>query len=96
MNMFTNLILLLIGTVIVLVNGVIDAMVSVKSYGVRIWKNNVMRKWVLDFMDLMDVLFRRFENYLEELISIIQFRIMYEKISGPMMNYYRELKKRKI
>jgi hypothetical protein len=94
--MLTNFILLLIGTVIMLINGLIDAMVSIKSYGVRVWKNNVMRKWVLDFMDLMDVLFRRFENYLEELVSIIQFRVMYDKITGPMMDHYRELKKRRV
>ncbi len=94
--MFTNFFLLLIDTVIVLVDCLIDAMVAIKSYGIRVWKNNVMRKWVLDFMDLMDILFRRFENYLEDLVSIIQFRIMYEKITGPMMDYYRELKKGRI
>lgn len=94
--MIRNFILFLIDSVIVLIDGTITGIIMLKDYSVKVWKNNAMRKWVWELMDLIDVIFHRFENYLEELKTTVQYRILYEKITQPMKDHYRELKKKRI
>jgi len=89
--MMRNFLLLLIDTVIVLVEGSITGIMLVKDYGVRMWKNNVVRKWVFEIMDRADTRFREFERYLEAIETRLRCRIVYARISQPMRNYYREL-----
>jgi len=94
--MMKNLLLLLIDSVIVVVEFTVAGIIFLKDYSVKVWQNNVMRRWVLEFMDYINTVFCHFKNYLEKLETNIQYRILYEKVTKPMKDYYRELKKRRI
>ncbi len=89
--MFRSFSLLVIEGVIVIVERSVAIIVLIRDYGVRVWKNNVMRKWVFDILDIADAQFRRFVSYLEEIKAFLQCRIAYAKITKPMKLRYREL-----
>ena len=83
--------LLVIEGVIVIIEWSVEIIVRIKDYGVRVWKNNVMRKWVFKTLDLTLAQFRRFVSYLEEIEMHLQCRIAYTKITKPMKLHYRKL-----
>jgi len=89
--MFRSFLLLVIEGVIIIVEWSVTIIVLIRDYGVRVWKNNMMRKWVFDILDLADARFRRFVSYLEEIVAFLQCRIAYAKITKPMKLRYREL-----
>jgi hypothetical protein len=89
--MFRSFLLLVIEGVIVIVKWSVALIVLIRDYGIRVWKNNVMRKWVFDILDLADARFRRFVLYLEEIEEFLRCRIAYAKITKPMKLRYREL-----
>jgi hypothetical protein len=89
--MFRSLLLRCIEGVIVTAEWSVANIVLIRDYGIRVWKNNVMRKWVFDILDLADARFRRFVLYLEEIETFLQSRIAYAKITKPMKLRYREL-----
>jgi hypothetical protein len=93
---FRSFLLIVIEGVIVIVEWSVAGIVIVRDYGVRVWKNNVMRKWVFEIMDLADARFRRFVSYLEEIETFLQCRIVYAKITEPMKLRYRELSKKRL
>ena len=94
--MIKNFLLLMIDSFVVVIDITISGIGMLKDYGVRVWKNNVMKRWVLEFMDNIGVLFRHIGNYLGELENIIQFKILYDKTTKPMKDYYKKLKKKHI
>jgi hypothetical protein len=77
--------------VVVLVEWVVDCILLISDYGVRVWKHNAMRKWVLATLDNAVAQFRRVVLYLEEIELYLQCRIAYAKITKPMKYQYREL-----
>jgi hypothetical protein len=83
--------LLVIKGVIRIVEWSVTIIALIRNYGVRVWENNVMRKWVFEILDLSDTRFRRFVSYLEEIVTILQCRIAYEEITKSMKLRYREL-----
>jgi hypothetical protein len=89
--MFRNLLLMFVETIILLVELSVSGTMLVKDYGVRVWKNNAMRKWVFRVIDRADARFHRFIMYLEEIESRLQCRIVYANISRPMKETYRDL-----
>jgi len=89
--MFRSFLVLVIEGVILIVDWSVTIIVLIKDYGVRVWKNNVMRKWVFDILDFADARFRRFVSYLEEIKAFLQCRIAYAKITKPMKLRYKDL-----
>jgi hypothetical protein len=89
--MFRTFELLVIEGVIVIVEWSMAIIVLIKDYGVRVWRNNVMRKWVFEILDLADARFRRIASYLEGIVTFLQCKIAFEKITKPMKLRYREL-----
>jgi hypothetical protein len=89
--MFRTFELLVIEGVIVIVEWSVAIIVLIRDYGIRVWRNNLMRKWVFEILDLADARFRRFVSYLEEIVTFLQFKIAFEKITKPMKLRYREL-----
>jgi len=89
--MFRNILLLIIEFVVVTVEWSVGCILLVRDYSVRVWKNNAMRKWVLEALDLSVSRFRRFVSYLEEIEMHLRCRIAYTKITKPMKYQYREL-----
>lgn len=89
--MFRSFLLLIIECVVVTVEWSVGCIVLVRDYSVRVWKNNAMRKWVLDTLDLFVARFRRVVSYLEEIEMHLQCRIAYAKITKPMKYQYRQL-----
>lgn|GEM_PF-1325484 len=94
--MFRSFLLLVIDGVIVIVEWSVAIIVLVRDYGVRVWQNNVMRKWVFEIMDYVDAQFHRFVAYLKEIETLLQCRIVYAKITKPMKLRYRELSRRRL
>ena len=94
--MLRNGLLSLIETIMVLVAGSISVFILVKDYGVRVWQNNTMRKWVFDTIDLTNGLLRGFANHLEAVETQLQCRIVYARISQPMKGHYRELTRKRL
>jgi hypothetical protein len=89
--MFRTFELLVIEGVIVIVEWSVAIIVLIRDYGIRIWRNNVMRKWVFEILDLAEARFRRFVSYLEEIVTFLQCKIAFDKITKPMKLRYREL-----
>jgi hypothetical protein len=89
--MFRTFELLVIEGIIGIVEWIVTIIILIKDYGVRVWKNNVMRKWVFEILDLADARFRRFVSYLKKIETFLQCRIAYENITKPMKLRYREL-----
>lgn len=89
--MFRNLLLLIIELVVVTVEWSIGCIVHIRDYSVSVWKNNAMRKWVLETLDNSVAQFRRVVLYLEEIEMYLQCRIAYAKITKPMKYHYRQL-----
>jgi hypothetical protein len=96
MSMFRNLLLLIIELVVVTVEWSMSCIVRLRDYGVRVWKNNAMRKWVLEALDNSVAQFRRVVLYLEEIEMYLQCRIAYAKITKPMKYQYREISRNRI
>lgn len=94
--MFRRFLLLAIEGVIVIVEWSVAGIVLVRDYGIRVWQNNVMRKWVFEIMDHVDARFHRFVAYLKEIETLLQCRIVYAKITKPMKFHYRELSRRRL
>lgn len=88
--------LLAIEGVIVIVEWSVAGIMLVRDYGIRVWQNNVMRKWVFEIMDHVDARFHRFVAYLKEIETLLQCRIVYAKITKPMKFHYRELSRRRL
>ncbi len=93
--MFRSFLLLIIECVVVTVEWSVGCIVLVRDYGIRVWKNNAMRKWVLETLDFSVARFRRFVSYLEEIEMHLRCRIAYAKITKPMKYQYRELSRRR-
>jgi len=93
---FRRFLLLAIEGVIVIVEWSVAGIVLVRDYGIRVWQNNVMRKWVFEIMDHVDARFHRFVAYLKEIETLLQCRIVYAKITKPMKFHYRELSRRRL
>jgi len=89
--MFRSFLLLVIEGVIVIVEWSVAIIVLIRDYGVRVWKNNSIRKWVFNILDLADARFHRFVSYLEEIEAFLQCRIAYANITKPMKLRYKEL-----
>jgi hypothetical protein len=94
--MFRSFLLLIIELVVVVVVWSMGCMMLVRDYGVRVWKNNAMRKWVLETLDLSVARFKHFVSYLEEIEMYLQCRIAYAKITKPMKYQYRVLTRRRM
>lgn len=94
--MFRRFLLLAIEGVIVIVEWSVAGIMLVRDYGIRVWQNNVMRKWVFEIMDQVDARFHRFVAYLKEIETLLQCRIVYAKITKPMKFHYRELSRRRL
>ncbi|MCK4924804.1 MAG: hypothetical protein KAS61_07505 [Spirochaetes bacterium] len=94
--MFRRFLLLAIEGVIVIVEWSVAGIMLVRDYGIRVWQNNVMRKWVFEIMDHVDARFHRFVAYLKEIETLLQCRIVYAKITKPMKFHYRELSRRRL
>jgi hypothetical protein len=91
--MFRTFELLVIEGVITIVEWSVKIIVHIRAYGVRVWENNVMRKWFFKTLDLTLAQFSSFVSYLEEIELHLQCRIAYTKITKPMKLHYRELHK---
>ena len=89
--MFRTFELQVIEGIIVIVEWNVAIIVLIRDYGIRVWRNNVMRKWVFEILDFADTRFRRFVSYLEEIVMFLQCRIAFDKITKPMKHRYREL-----
>jgi hypothetical protein len=89
--MYRALKLLVIEGVIVIIEWGEKIILHIKDYGIRVWQNNVMRKWVFERLDFTLVQFRNFVSYLKEIELHLQYRIAYVKITKPMKLHYREL-----
>ena len=94
--MFRSFLLLVIDGVIVVIEWSVAGIVLVRDYGVRVWQNNVMRKWVFEIMDYVDARFHRFVAYLKEIETLLQCRIVYAKTTKPMKLRYREISRRRL
>jgi hypothetical protein len=94
--MFRKFLLLFIDCIIVLVEWVVELTLLIKDYGVRVWKNNGVRRWVFEVIDDVDDRFRSFVKYLEEIQLRLQCRIAYANIAKPMKHRYRELSGRRL
>ena len=91
--MFRKCLLFLIDSVLWLTKLVVSSINQFADYSVRIWRNNVMRVWVLKLVHWVLRIFRFIINYLEAIGDSITFRIIYKKTTRPMKEYYRELKR---
>jgi len=91
--MFRKCLLFLIDSILWFVNRTISSIGIFVEYSVRIWQNNVMRRWVIKLMQVLVQIFRYIGNYLETVEDSITFRILYKKTTRPMKEYYRELKR---
>jgi hypothetical protein len=94
-RMFKTFELLVIESNIAIVKWSVVIIVLIRAYGVRVWENNVMRKWVFKTLDLTLAQFTRFVSYLEDIEMHLQCRIAYTKITKPMKLHYRELTEKK-
>jgi hypothetical protein len=81
--------------VLLVVAGSISLFILVKNYGVQVWQNNVMRRYVFKVLDLADEQLRGFARHLETVETQLQCRIVYARISQPLKYHYRELKRRR-
>jgi hypothetical protein len=89
--MYRALELLVIEVFIMTIEWGVKIILQIKDYGIRVWQNNVMRKWVFEILDLTIAQFRSFVSYLKEIELHLQYRIAYVKITKPMKLHYREL-----
>ena len=93
--MLRNTFLSFIEMVLLVVAGSISLFILVKDYGVRVWQNNIMRRYVFKVLDLADAQLRGFAGHLEAVETQLQCRIVYARISQPLKDHYRELKRRR-
>ena len=89
--MLRNLLLLLVELMVVTVELSMGCIVLLRDYGVRVWKHNALRTWVLETLDISVARFRGVVLYLEEIEMYLQCRIAYAKITKPMKYHYRQL-----
>ena len=94
--MLRNLLLLLVELMVVTVELSMGCIVLLRDYGVRVWKHNALRTWVLETLDISVARFRGVVLYLEEIEMYLQCRIAYAKITKPMKYYYKRLSRNRI
>ena len=94
--MLRNLLLLLIEFMVVTVELSMGCIVLLRDYGVRVWKHNALRTWVLETLDIAVARFRGVVLYLEEIEMYLQCRIAYAKITKPMKHHYKRLSRNRI
>lgn len=87
-------ILFFIDSIVFIVDGIVIGFIWLKNYILLVWRKNVFRRWLLNFIDLLDAGVCWLKNYLEELRVIIQYRIYYETITRPMKEHYKELRRK--
>ena len=66
----------------------------ITRYSIDVWRNNAARRWVLDLLNKIAQLFSWLKRYLQHLETNIQYRMLYENLTGPMKIHYRRLKRR--
>ena len=87
-------ILFFIDSIVFIVDGIVIGFIWLKNYILLVWRKNVFRRWLLNFIDLLDAGVCWLKNYLEGLRVIIQYRIYYKTITRPMKERYRELRRK--
>ncbi len=92
--MLKKFIILIVDFLIEIVNYVLFIINLFISCSAKLWKNNIVRKFVLKIIDGIILRFHYFKNYLEYIKNSITFRIIYKRVTFPMKTYYKKLKKR--
>jgi len=92
--MFKRYLIIFINSLVWFVNEIILAIGFFMNYTMKLWKNNIMRKFVLKLMEKITHGFHCIKKYLEYVMDNITFRILYDRITLPMEIYYKDLKKR--
>jgi len=92
--MFKRYLIRFINSLVWFVNEIILAIGFFMNYTMKLWKNNIMRKFVLKLMEKITHRFHYIKKYLEYVMDNITFRILYDRITLPMEIYYKDLKKR--
>jgi len=86
--------LLFIESIVTVVDGIVIVIIKITNYILQVWKNNMFRKWVLICIDIFHSMVYRLRNYLEKVKVVILYRIHYEKITRPMKEYYKEIRRK--
>ena len=92
--MFKKYLIIFIDILLLMINWIISAISLFIDYTVKLWRNNIMRKIVIEFMIKIIKLFHSIRNYLEYVKNNVTFRILYKKVTLPMEVHYKELKRR--
>jgi hypothetical protein len=92
--MVKQLLLIVIDNFLLLTDGAVATLNTIKGYGLRVWSNNAVRKWVLICIDRIVAQFRHFNIYLQEIEVNLHYRLIYAKVTAPMKERYKELRKK--
>jgi hypothetical protein len=91
-----KLLLIAIDSFLLVVDGTVVVLNVVKGYGLRVWANNAVRRWVLKNLDRIVELFRRFDVYLQKIEVVLHYRLLYANVTDPMKQRYKELRKKRL
>ena len=85
--------LYMIGGVLLGVDLFAALITMITRFSVEVWRNNVMRRWVLNTLNDTARLIGWVARYLEDLQTRIQYRALYESMTRPLKSRYRKLKR---
>jgi hypothetical protein len=93
--MVKRLLLIVIESFLLLTDGTVAVLNMIKGYGLGVWSNNTVRRFVLRCIDQVVVQFRRFGVYLQKIEDILHYRLLYATVTASMKERYKELKGKK-
>jgi len=91
-----RLLLIVVDSFLLVIDGTVEILNIIKGYGLRVWTNNAIRRWVLRSIDRIVELFRRFDGYLQEIEVILHYRLLYANVTASLKQRYRELRKKRL
>ncbi len=90
--MMKQLLLIVIDNFLFLTDGTVAVLNMIKGYGLRVWSNSAIRRFVLRCIDFVVVQFRRFGVYLQKIEDILHYRLLYATVTASMKERYKELR----
>ncbi len=87
-----EMIFVIINLFMVIIDGLTSTIMLLCEYALRVWRNNVLRKFVFNFIRYIDDVSFRLKNYLEGIRAVLKYRMQYESVTRPMRDHYREIK----
>ncbi len=85
---------MVINLFLVVIDSLVGTIMLLCEYALRVWRNNALRNFVLNYIRYIEEISLRLKNYLENIKAVLNYRMQYECVTRPMRDYYRQIKKK--